>query len=117
MFSALNVTDVAAWSGSLMVITGALTYFAKRVRHLVRMLEALSTLLGRELNPNHGSSMKDDLHGITMSLDKAHSRIDHLEGILDTMADAQTNVWPAIEAVANARPPWHEDEKPKGRKK
>lgn len=101
----LAIPDVAAWAGSLVVIATATGYFTKRVRHLVRLLEALSTLIGRELNPNHGSSMKDDLYAISMSLERATARIDKLEAVLEVLAESQSHVWPAIEAVANARPP------------
>lgn len=111
IFVGLTLTDVAAGFGSLVVIATALGYFAKKLRHVARLLEALSKVIGRELNPNHGSSMKDDLYGITMSLDKAHSRIDHLEQTLGVLAESQHHIWPAIEAVANARPPWPEDDR------
>lgn len=112
-----NVADVATWAGSVMVIVTSAAYAGKKLRHVARLLEALSTVVGRELNPNHGSSMKDDLAAVAQALDTAHGRIDQLEqtvsaveDALHTIADSNRHIWPAIEAVANARPPWPEDE-------
>lgn len=114
-----TVVDVGTWLAAAAAGLAGLAYLTRVVRRMfagIAILERLMTqgdaiqrLLRKELQPNHGSSLKDDVNAITQSLHRAHERIDQVEGTLDGFADSQRHLWPAIEAVANARPPKHHD--------
>lgn len=75
------------------------------IKVLVSMSGGISELLQRELNHNHGSSMKDDAHGTAISVRIAHERIDAVETTLRVFADANHLVLPIIADAINAKPP------------
>ena len=60
---------------------GAIVLLYRTGVALVRRLDALDQLLTRELTHNHGSAMKDDLHGIAVSIGRMQRVQD------DTLAD------------------------------
>ena len=68
-------------------------------------MNALEDLLQHELNPNSGTSLKDALTRVDAMTKTNAARLDALEDHLGTLADSQTHIWPAIEAVARAEPP------------
>lgn len=94
----------------------------------VARFDALEALVQHELNPNTGSSMKDALARVEAAqqthlreagaaFESINSRLSVLEAVGATHAEAQANLWPAIEAVAKAtppppdpEPPWPEDD-------
>lgn len=67
------------------------------VREGIRRADALDKLVQHELHPNSGGSLHDAVH-------RLDDRMTAVEGSLSTMAESQTHMWPAIEAVARSRP-------------
>lgn len=68
----------------------AIVWFLKLVRDLVLKLDRLDRLASKELEHNHGSSVKDDVHGIAVSVGllqrefgRFRSDFDHLRGDFD----------------------------------
>lgn len=49
-------------------VAAALVYFARLTRKAVHKLDAIDELTSRELNHNHGGSMKDDMHGLAVTI-------------------------------------------------
>jgi hypothetical protein len=87
---------VATW----VVLVGAaftvLGHLARKARNVARKLDRLEELLrpaaktvAKELTPNTGSSMKDDLHGMAVSLGEAQRRLDDLETGQEGLAAGQ----------------------------
>jgi hypothetical protein len=65
------------WAAAAAAGVAGCIYLAKKVRDLVRgvlyivhAIEVIRHLVQRELEHNHGSSMKDDMHGIAVALGK-----------------------------------------------
>lgn len=57
--------------GGLVTLASAVkatVFLARAVRSLVHKLDAIDELLQQELTHNHGSSIKDDVHGMAMSI-------------------------------------------------
>lgn len=65
-------------TGASVAVAAALYLFGK-LRALFKNVEAISALLKGELTHNHGSSMKDDLHGIAVSVGVQGRQLDDLE--------------------------------------
>lgn len=104
--------DLLAWLATAGAGLAAVGYLFRKVRAFARwistLVETAETLLAlarKELEHNHGSSIKDDVHGTALSVDHLAHRVDDLYDALATLAEANHLIWPAIEAVANARPP------------
>jgi len=92
-------------------------------RALVRRIDALADIAEYQLNNNGGGSMLDkierseratdhltgtvtELAGVVDRLDaKVDSLGDTFESHLATQAEANREMWPAVRAVAEARPP------------
>lgn len=72
---------------------------------------AMETLITRELTPDHGSSLKDDVTNTVAALHSTNQRVDQLHTTLHMLAESNQLIWPAIEAVAKATPP--EEEEPR----
>lgn len=135
-----HVQEWALWLAAVVAGLTALGWVYARVRRgLAAVLgwgrewaarfNALDALVTHELQPNSGSSMKDAIDRLEVkqqrhldeagtAFDSIDRRLGALEGSLATAADAQRNLWPAIEAVAKAAPPppdpeaaWPEDDK------
>lgn len=77
---------------------------------LLSMTQDIKRVVDRELKNNHGTSLKDDVHGIAISVHRAHNRIDGLEDALRTFADANRLVLPLISDAINATPPQPNEE-------
>jgi len=60
----LDPEHIAAYAAAL----AGLVYLARLVRKAVIKLDAIDKLTSRELERNHGSSMKDDVHGMAIAL-------------------------------------------------
>lgn len=45
----------------------AVVYLAKGVRYIVHKVDQIDTVTKRELDHNHGGSMKDDVHGLAVA--------------------------------------------------
>jgi beta-xylosidase len=70
---------VAACIVGAAAFLGATAYLFRQLRKLVRYAQALHTLTERELTNNHGSSLKDDVDGIAVSVGQLGRRLDDFE--------------------------------------
>lgn len=111
----MPVSEIATW---IVLVAGAATgvgYLFRKARggfrtvdqleQLVGMTEQIKRLVDRELNHNHGSSIKDDTYGTAISAHYAHQRIDELHVVLHTFAEANALVLPLIDTAIRATPP------------
>lgn len=101
----MRATDLLSYVAAIAAAGAALGWVVRQVLRLVKAGEALSAVVTRELGHNGGSSIKDDVHGTAINVQHVSDRVDHLYRVLDNLAEANHLIWPAIEAVANARPP------------
>lgn len=60
----MSVDSVVAYGAA----AAAVVWFLKLLRQLVLKLDRLDRLASKELEHNHGSSVKDDVHGIAVSV-------------------------------------------------
>lgn len=75
------------------------------IKQLVAMSSAIKRIVERELNHNHGSSIKDDTTGTAVSVRLAHARIDEIHDLFSTFAEANHLVLPLIETALRSSPP------------
>lgn len=71
----------AATVGGLVLLASGVTsirYLARTIRAVFRKLEAIDALLSRELEHNHGSSIKDDVAGTAVAVGKLGREVDNL---------------------------------------
>lgn len=111
----MSVLDVASWIALAAATVTGLSYLFKRARggfrsydqleQLIGMADDIKDLLGRELEHNSGSSLKDNVVGIAFSLHRAHNRIDDINTYLKVFADANALVLPLISDAIHATPP------------
>lgn len=81
--SATNVLIGAGIVSSIASGLAGLVYIIGRARKAARVLDAIQHIVERELEHNHGSSMKDDMHGVAVSVGKLQRRQDDLERRFD----------------------------------
>lgn len=60
-------------------LIAAAGYLVRKARAGVHVLDRIETLLGRELEANHGSSMKDDITGIAFTVGNLWRRLEAVE--------------------------------------
>jgi hypothetical protein len=70
--------SVAVVGGAVVVLSGV-GYLFRKIRALFRFIERIHEVTTKELEPNHGGSMKDDMHGLAVSLGKLQRRVDTIE--------------------------------------
>lgn len=99
------VTDVLGYLALIAAGAGGLLWIGQQVRRVVRAADVMSALVSRELSHNSGKSMKDDVHGTAVSIARLDDRVSDLYRVLESLAEANHLIWPAIEAVARAQPP------------
>lgn len=80
----MDVThEVAGWAVATVVglasVIAAAGYLVKKVRAGVHILDRIERLVGRELEANHGSSMKDDITGIAFTVGNLWRRLEAVE--------------------------------------
>ena len=85
----MSPLDLAAYTVTAGAVLSAVGYIITKVRKAARSLDAIEDLVNllpdmqaivaRELEHNHGSSMKDDMHGVAVSVGKLQRRQDDLE--------------------------------------
>lgn len=107
--AAIFIAAISAGLAGLALLVQRFRRWTKRTWALAlelrRRAKALEDLLNHELNPNSGTSIKDAVHRLEDKVAGNSERLTSLEEHLDTLAEAQRHVWPAIEAVARAAPP------------
>ncbi len=86
----LTLGQYASILPATVAVLVALGYLVKLARSAARRLDAIDRLTSRELEHNHGTSMKDDVHGIAVALGKVQHQVDDLDAQLayiDTRLD------------------------------
>jgi hypothetical protein len=69
---------VALVAGSVVVLSGV-GYLFGRLRAVFRFVETIHHITTKELEANHGGSMKDDLSGVAVAVGKLQRRVDTIE--------------------------------------
>lgn len=75
--------------GTLAALATLAAFVGAGLRGMYRMarkLDELNDLASRELEHNHGSSMKDDLHGLAVAVGQQQRQLDDLDTRLDNVA-------------------------------
>ena len=62
------VTGSAAVLAAVVYLTAQARRMLRRVRNGLRAIAAIHDIVERELEHNHGSSMKDDVHGMAVAI-------------------------------------------------
>lgn len=122
------------WLAAVVAGLGALGWLYSKAAKAVRAgvewgrawsarFDALDHLVTHELTPNSGSSIKDAVGRLEArqeamevrqeehvqlsagAQEAIEARLDNVEAVSKTYAEAQGHLWPAIEAVAKAVPP------------
>lgn len=101
----MSLGEVFGWLAVIAAGLGGIAYLARILIRLVKAWEAISIVVNRELSHNHGTSIKDDVHGTAISVNQLHADVVELQVTLASLAEANHLIWPAIEAVARAQPP------------
>lgn len=111
----MDLTELAAavvLAAAALAALGVLIKWARggfrtidNAEQLLSMTGDIKRIVERELRHNSGGSLKDDVHGIAISVHRAHNRIDDLHEVLRTFADANSLVLPIIADAINAAPP------------
>lgn len=63
-----DLIDVLTWGAVAAAGVAGLLYLSGKVRSAFRAIDAIQHLVERELDHNHGSSMKDDIHGMAVAI-------------------------------------------------
>lgn len=84
-----HIQTISAFLGAAAVTVAAGVYLFGRIRWLVRTIDALERLARKELTPNGGSSLKDDVANLVSTAKLAHSRIDALAESFDQHMNRQ----------------------------
>lgn len=78
-----NISDLALLIAAIAGGVAALGYLAKKARDVFLAIGAIQHLVERELEHNHGSSMKDDMHGIAVAVGQLQRDRDEDRDVLD----------------------------------
>lgn len=74
-----RLAGAALWVSAVTGALVALAWLIPRIRAAFRALDAVETIVTRELTHNHGSSIKDDSVGTAVAVQHANRRLDALE--------------------------------------
>lgn len=72
-------TDALTMIGAAAAAVAGLAYLIRLGLKAARALDAIQTVVERELEHNHGSSMKDDVHGMARAIGKLQRQVDDLD--------------------------------------
>lgn len=65
-----NVNEAALLVAAVAAGVAGAVYLARGIRNVVQAIAAIQHIVERELEHNHGSSMKDDTHGMAVAIGK-----------------------------------------------
>lgn len=74
-----HLDEYGTYLAALVAGVVALGWIIRKMRRAVRALDAIERVVARELTHNHGTSMKDDVHGVARTLGLIARRVDALE--------------------------------------
>lgn len=64
------LSEAAIWVAAIAAGLAGLIFLATKVRDVVQSIVAIQHIVERELEHNHGTSMKDDTHGMAVAIGK-----------------------------------------------
>lgn len=76
----MTADDLVTWAA----IAAAVIYLFRLLRAAVLKLDRLDKLASKELEHNHGSSMKDDVHGLAVAFGHMQREVGALRHDFDT---------------------------------
>lgn len=111
-----DVERWAVWVAAISAGVAGVLYLLGRIRSLFRRawswwsearsrFTALEVLISHELQPNSGSTIKDAVTRNSEAVEDLVGRVEHLELHLGVLAESQSCLWPALEAIAKSEPP------------
>lgn len=74
-----GLTAAAGWVAVIAAGVAGAVYLARLAAKGFRAVSTMAELVERELQPNHGSSIKDDVHGMAVALGITQRRLDQVE--------------------------------------
>lgn len=81
-----NLAYTLGTVAGILTACGVFMHFAwkgfKLLRKAFRMLDTVETVVSRELEHNHGGSMKDDLYGMAVGFGLTQRQVDDLEEVV-----------------------------------
>ena len=86
-------TQITAGVGGLVALVAGLGYLVGKARKAARALDAIEQLVSRELEHNHGSSMKDDVHGLAVALGQLGRHVDDLDTAFQAHLNQPRRKW------------------------
>lgn len=87
-----HLASLGAQTAALAAAVMAGLYLFRKARKAFQWIETVHRITTRELTHNHGSSMKDDTHGLAVALGEVQRRMDDLE------TDFRTHLRDSLEA-------------------
>jgi hypothetical protein len=63
-----NVSEAALWIAAVAAGVAGVVYLVRGARRAVQAIGAIQDIVQRELEHNHGSSIKDDVHGMAVAI-------------------------------------------------
>lgn len=78
-----HISEAALWVAAIAAGLAALMYLLRGARRAVQTIGAIQDLVERELQHNHGSSMKDDVHGMAVAIGQLQRDRDDDRDVLD----------------------------------
>ncbi len=73
-----GLTDTTLALTAVMALGTAVGYLVRRLRKAARVLDVIERVVQRELNHNHGGSVKDDTAGTALAVGRLARTVDNL---------------------------------------
>lgn len=87
-----SVNDAVTLAGGVLAVTAGAGVLARKVWRIARALDRLldlaresNDIVSRELEHNHGSSIKDDVHGLALAVGELQRRQDDQDDALQRL--------------------------------
>lgn len=80
----IGADQTVGWVLASAALIAALIYLIRGARKVLRIVRAIQNVVEGELEHNHGSSMKDDVHGIAVTVGNLARDVDDLKADLYT---------------------------------
>jgi hypothetical protein len=78
-----NVSEAALWVAAIAAGVAGLVYLGRGARKGLQAIGAIQDIVERELEHNHGSSIKDDVHGMAVAIGKLQRDREEDRELLD----------------------------------
>lgn len=81
----MTPADASTVAAGIAAAVGLLVACWTGLRRLIRRLDRVDEVLRRELDHNHGSSIKDDVHGVAVASHESNRKLDNLSDQVDVL--------------------------------